>query len=113
MPVTMDIWMATFFYPKLSTEEKRKLLAQNKSYVYLAHKTHELAAKYDMEPLEMQAIIWVGKIRKLKGDNYLSTFDQAIDKNLQKFQIKVEEFQNAKSVFEEIIKMIGSKSLGI
>ena len=113
MPVTMDIWMATFFYPKLSTEEKRKLLAQNKSYVYLAHKTHELAAKYDMEPLEMQAIIWVGKIRKLKGDNYLSTFDQAIDKNLQKFQIKVEEFQNANSVFEEIIKMIGSKSLGI
>ena len=113
MPVTMDIWMATFFYPKLSTEEKRKLLAQNKSYVYLAHKTHELAAKYDMEPLEIQSIIWVGKIRKLKGDNYLSTFDQAIDKNLQKFQIKVEEFQNAKSVFEEIIKMIGSKSLGI
>ena len=55
----------------------------------------------------MQAIIWVGKIRKLKGDGYLSTFDQAIDKNLQKFQIKVEEFQNAKSVFEEIIKMIG------
>jgi hypothetical protein len=113
LPVTMDIWMATFFYPELSTEEKRKLLAKNANYVYLAKLTHELAAKYNMEPLEMQAVIWVGKIRKLKGDNYLSTFDQAIDQNLNKLQIKIEELKNSTKVFEEIIKMIGSKSLGI
>jgi hypothetical protein len=113
LPVTMHIWMATFFYPELSTEEKRKLLAKNANYVYLAKLTHELAAKYNMEPLEMQAVIWVGKIRKLKGDNYLSTFDQAIDQNLNKLQIKIEELKNSTKVFEEIIKMIGSKSLGI
>lgn len=113
LPVTMDIWMATFFYPELSTEEKRKLLAKNANYVYLAKLTHELAAKYNMEPLEMQAIIWVGKIRKLKGDNYLSTFDQAIDKNLSRLEIKIEELKNTSKVFEEIIKLVGSKSLGI
>lgn len=110
MPVTMDIWMATFFYPELSTKEKRKLLAKNANYVYLAKLTHELAAKYNMEPLEMQAIIWVGKIRKVKGDNYLSTFDQAIEHNLNKFQIKIEELKESGKVFEEIISLIGSKA---
>jgi hypothetical protein len=110
MPVTMDIWMATFFYPELSTKEKRKLLAKNANYVYLAKLTHELAAKYNMEPLEMQAIIWVGKIRKVKGDNYLSTFDQAIEHNLNKFQIKIDELKESGKVFEEIINMIGSKA---
>jgi len=110
MPVTMDIWMATFFYPELSTKEKRKLLAKNANYVYLAKLTHELAAKYNMEPLEMQAIIWVGKIRKMKGDNYLSTFDQAIEHNLNKFQIKIDELKESGKVFEEIINLIGSKA---
>jgi hypothetical protein len=111
MPVTMDIWMATFFYPELSTKEKRKLLAKNANYVYLAKLTHELAAKYNMEPLEMQAIIWVGKIRKVKGDNYLSTFDQAIEHNLNKFEIKIDELKESGKVFEEIINLIGSKAL--
>lgn len=110
MPVTMDIWMATFFYPELSTKEKRKLLAKNANYVYLAKLTHELAAKYNMEPLEMQAIIWVGKIRKVKGDNYLSTFDQAIEHNLNKFQIKIDELKESGKVFEEIISLIGNKA---
>ncbi len=110
LPVTMDIWMATFFYPELSTKEKRKLLAKNANYVYMAKKTHELAAKYNMKPLEMQAILWVGKIRKVKGDAYLSTFDQAIEHNLNKFQIKVEELKQSGKVFEQIINIIGSKA---
>jgi hypothetical protein len=110
MPVTMDIWMATFFYPQLDTKQKRKLLAKNANYVYMAKKTHELAQKYNMEPLEMQAILWVGKIRKVKGDNYLSTFDQAIEHNLNKFQIKVDELKESGKVFEEIISLIGSKA---
>lgn len=107
-PVTMDIWMATFFYPELGTKEKRKLLAQNKNYVYLSKQTQDLAKKFNMEPLEMQAILWVGTIRKRKGDNYLSTFDQAIEHNLNKFQIKVDEMKESGKVFEEIVNLIGS-----
>jgi hypothetical protein len=110
MPVTMDIWMATFFYPHLNTEEKRKILAQNKSYQYLSKKTHELAQQFNMEPLEIQAILWVGTIRKKKGDAYLSTFDQAIQHNLDKFKIKVDEMKESEKVFEEIVKLIGSKA---
>lgn len=110
MPVTMDIWMATFFYPNLDTKEKRKLLAKNANYVYMAKKTHELAQKYNMEPLEMQAILWVGKIRKVKGDNYLSTFDQAIEHNINKFNIKIDELKESGKVFEEIVSLIGSKA---
>ena len=110
MPVTMDIWMATFFYPELETKEKRKLLAKNANYVYLAKLTHELASKYNMEPLEMQAIIWVGKIRKVKGDNYLSTFDQAIQHNMDKFNIKIDELKESGKVFEEIVSLIGGKA---
>jgi hypothetical protein len=110
MPVTMDIWMATFFYPQLSTAEKRKILAQNRSYQYLSKKTHELAEKFNMEPLEIQAILWVGTIRKKKGDGYLSTFDQAIQHNLDKFKIKVDELKESGKVFEEIIRLIGSKA---
>lgn len=111
MPVTMDIWMATFFYPNLSTEEKRKILAKNKNYVYLSKQTQDLAAKFNMEPLEMQAILWVGTIRKRKGDAYLSTFDQAIEHNLNKFNIKIEELKESGKVFEEIVTLIGSKAL--
>lgn len=109
-PVTMDIWMATFFYPELGTKEKRKILAQNKNYVYLSKQTQDLARKFNMEPLEMQAILWVGTIRKRKGDNYLSTFDQAIEHNLNKFQIKVDEMKESGKVFEEIVNLIGSKA---
>lgn len=109
-PVTMDIWMATFFYPELGTKEKRKILAQNRNYVYLAKQTQDLAKKFDMEPLEMQAILWVGTIRKRKGDNYLSTFDQAIEHNLNKFEIKVDEMKESGKIFEEIVKLIGSKA---
>lgn len=109
-PVTMDIWMATFFYPELGTKEKRKILAQNKNYVYLSKQTQDLAKKFNMEPLEMQAILWVGTIRKRKGDNYLSTFDQAIEHNLNKFEIKVDEMKESGKVFEEIVKLIGSKA---
>lgn len=109
-PVTMDIWMATFFYPELGTKEKRKILAQNKNYVYLSKQTQDLARKFNMEPLEMQAILWVGTIRKRKGDNYLSTFDQAIEHNLNKFEIKVDEMKESGKVFEEIVNLIGSKA---
>ena len=110
MPVTMDIWMATFFYPNLSTEEKRKVLAKNKNYVYLSKQTQDLAAKFNMEPLEMQAILWVGTIRKRKGDNYLSTFDQAIEHNLNKFKIKIDELKESGKVFEEIVSLVGSRA---
>jgi hypothetical protein len=110
MPVTMDIWMATFFYPHLNTEEKRKILAKNSNYQYLSKKTHDLAEKFGMEPLEIQAILWVGTIRKKKGDAYLSTFDQAIQHNLDKFKIKVDEMKESEKVFEEIVKLIGSKA---
>jgi hypothetical protein len=110
MPVTMDIWMATFFYPHLNTEEKRKILAKNSNYQYLSKKTHDLAEKFGMEPLEIQAILWVGTIRKKKGDAYLSTFDQAIEHNLNKFKIKVDEMKESEKVFEEIVKLIGSKA---
>ena len=110
MPVTMDIWMATFFYPHLTRKEQRKILAKNSNYQYLSKKTHELAQRFNMEPLEIQAILWVGTIRKNKGDNYLSTFDQAIEHNLNKFKIKVDEMKESGKVFEEIIRLIGSKS---
>jgi len=109
-PVTMDIWMATFFYPELGTKEKRKILAQNRNYVYLSKQTQDLASKFNMEPLEMQAILWVGTIRKKKGDNYLSTFDQAIEHNLNKFQIKVDEMKESGKVFEEIVNLVGSRA---
>ena len=85
-------------------------LYKNANYVYLAKLTHELAAKYNMEPLEMQAIIWVGKIRKVKGDNYLSTFDQAIEHNMNKFNIKIDELKESGKVFEEIVSLIGGKA---
>ena len=63
-----------------------------------------------MEPLEMQAILWVGTIRKRKGDSYLSTFDQAIEHNLNKFKIKIDELKESGKVFEEIVNLVGSRA---
>jgi len=84
MPVTIDTWMASFFYPQMGKKEKSKLLSKSKNYAYMAKLTQEQATKFNMKPLELQAIIWVAMIRKAKGENYDVTFDNAIVKNLAK-----------------------------
>lgn len=108
VPVTIDTWMMAFFYPDLSKEQREKILGgKYKQYTYLAKVTQELAGRYGMTPVEMQAAIWVGKIRKEKGDNYITTFESAINTNLKKFDKKIQSFEKMDRVMEAIIHYIG------
>ena len=110
IPVTMDIWMSAFFYPQMNTEERRKALAAKggKNYVYLAKLTQELAPRYGMTPTQFQAAIWVGKIKKDRGDKYVSTFLQAIESNLKRLNVKVEELKNMDNFLSKVIEVIGT-----
>ena len=111
VPVTMDTWMASFFYPQLDKKQKSKLLAKTPNYVYMARLTQEWAGKYGMTPPEFQAAIWVGMIKKAKGENYDNTFLTAIDKNLKKLNIKIEEIKQTENFFKRAIAIVGDKGI--
>lgn len=108
LPVTMDIWMSAFFYPKMSVEERRKALASKKNYVFLARKTQELAPRYGMTPIQFQAAIWVGTIKQTEGEGYSSTFFDAINENLGKLGVKIDELKNMENFLSKVIEIIGT-----
>lgn len=110
-PVTMDTWMATFFYPKYSTKQKRALLSKTPNYVLMAKTTQELAAKYGMKPVEMQAALWVGTLKTEKGENYNTTFDNAIDEILKKLNVKIDEFKKMDNFLSQVIQLIGNAGI--
>jgi len=111
VPVTMDTWMASFFYPQLDKKQKSKILAKTPNYVYMARLTQQWASKYGMTPPEFQAAIWVGMIKKAKGENYDNTFLTAIDKNLKKLNIKIEEIKQTDNFFKRAIAIVGDKGI--
>jgi hypothetical protein len=111
LPVTMDTWMASFFYPQLDKKEKSKLLSKTSNYVYMARMTQELAKRYNMEPIELQAAIWVGKIKETKGENYDTTFLTAIDKNLKKLNVKIDELKKLDNFMEKVVEIVGKAGI--
>lgn len=111
LPVTMDTWMAAFFYPSLGKTQQKSLLAKTPNYVYMAKLTQDIAAKYGMEPVEMQAIIWVGILKKTKGENYNTTFDNAIDKSLTKLDVKIEDLKKMNNFLSKVIELIGNAGI--
>ena len=111
LPVTMDTWMASFFYPQLDKKEKSKLLSKTSNYVYMAKMTQELAKRYNMEPVEFQAAVWVGKIKESKGENYDTTFLTAIDKNLKKLNVKIEELKKLDNFMKGVIEVVGNAGI--
>ena len=108
MPVTIDTWMATFFFPYMDKKEKTKFLSRKSNYAYLAKITTELASKFGMQPHELQAICWVATLRKKKGENYSVDFNQAIKKNLQKMKVSADEIKNISSAFDKVIATVGA-----
>jgi len=111
LPVTMDTWMASFFYPQLDKKEKSKLLSKTSNYVYMAKMTQELAGRYNMEPVEFQAAIWCGIIKDKKGENYDITFLTAIDKNLKKLNVKIEELKKLDNFMQKVVEIIGNSGI--
>ena len=108
MPTTIDTWMASFFYPYLSKKDKSKFLGKSKNYAYMAKLTAEQAAKYNMKPHELQAVIWVAMIRKTKGDNYNVTFANAIQKNLERLKVEKVEIAKISGFLDLVVQRIGS-----
>lgn len=107
LPTTIDTWMAAFFWPHLNKNDQLKAVSKTTNYVYLAKLTQQLAAKFNMQPHEMQAVIWVAMIRKKQGPNYDVTFNTAITKNLKRLKMKAEEIQDISKFFDKVITAIG------
>lgn len=111
IPVTMDTWMAKIYYPNLSTKERRKILSKPAGYALMARKTQELASQYGMEPNEFQAAVWVGILKKEKGEGYNATFENAIDSRLKKLKVKIEELKNMDNFLKTVIQIIGNAGI--
>lgn len=107
LPTTIDTWMAAFFWPHLSKDDQLKAVGKTQNYVYLAKKTQELAARYNMKPHQMQAVIWVAMIRKKQGPNYDVTFNSAIEKNFKRLKLKLDEIKDVDEFFDKVIDAIG------
>lgn len=110
LPVTMDTWMAAFFYPQLTKNERDARLSAKGgiNYVYLAKKTQELAPSNGMTPIQLQAAIWVGIIKKRKGEKYVSTFLQSIEKNLKSIGRQISEFEGVDNFLSKVIEALGT-----
>lgn len=110
LPVTMDTWMAAFFYPQLTKDERDARLSAKGgiNYVYLARKTQELAPSAGMTPIQLQAAIWVGIIKKRKGEKYVSTFLESIEKNLKSIGRQISEFQGVDNFLSKVIEALGT-----
>lgn len=111
IPVTMDTWMASFFYPEMNKEQKSAMLSRTKNYVYIARLTQDWAQKFGMTPPQFQAAIWVGIIKKTKGEAYNNTFLTAIDQNLKRLKIKVDELKNADNFFKQAVAIVGDRGI--
>jgi hypothetical protein len=111
VPVTMDTWMAKIYYPNLSTKERRAILSKPAGYALMARKTQELASQYGMEPNEFQAAVWVGILKKEKGEGYNATFENAIDSRLKKLKVKIEELKNMDNFLKTVIGIIGNAGI--
>jgi hypothetical protein len=77
----------------------------------MARMTQELAKRYNMEPIELQAAIWVGKIKETKGENYDTTFLNAIDKNLKKLNVKIDELKKLDNFMEKVVEIVGKAGI--
>jgi hypothetical protein len=111
VPVTMDTWMAKIYYPNLSTKERRSILSKPAGYALMARKTQELASQYGMEPNEFQAAVWVGILKKEKGEGYNATFENAIESRLKKLKVKIEELKNMDNFLKTVIGIIGDAGI--
>jgi hypothetical protein len=111
LPLTMDTWMASFFYPQLTKKEKNRLLVKTSNYVYMAKLTQEIAGRYGMRPIEMQAALWVGIIKESVGKNYNTTFLTAVDKNSKKLDIKIDELKKLDSFLKQVVEVIGNAGI--
>ena len=111
VPVTMDTWMAQIYYPNLSTKQRRAILSKPAGYALMARKTQELASQYGMKPNEFQAAVWVGILKKEKGEGYNATFENAIDSRLKKLKVKIEELKNVDNFLKEVIQIIGDAGI--
>lgn len=107
LPATIDTWMAAFFWPHLSKKEQLDAIGKSNNYVYTAKLTQQLASRYNMQPLQMQAVIWVAMIRKKQGPNYDVTFNTAIKKNLARLKMKLDELEYMDKLFSKVILAIG------
>ena len=51
------------------------------------------------------------RLKKTKGEAYDNTFLTAIDKNLKRLKIKVDELKNADNFFKQAVAIVGDKGI--
>lgn len=107
-PVTIDTWVASLFYPQLSSDEKSKMLGKRQNYVYLSKHIQKIAKRYNMVPQEMQAVLWVGKMLKT-SPNLVTIMDDVFDNLTEQFNIQIEHMKKTDEYFKQLISEV-SKS---
>ena len=108
-PVTVDSWMIYFFYPdsyKLVNAEKQsfkgKIFSSYKKYTYLGKIVQEHAEKFGLKPYELQSIIWISIMKKLKPNSTANTFGNVLEIKKEKLKKKNRESSDVYKLVEKL-----------
>jgi len=102
--VTIDSWMIRAMYPYLTKAEQNAVISHNAKYLYAQEKIMQFAKEISLEPHQVQASIWVAKLRE--AGKTVESFDVSIDKRIDMLTGSNHElrslYSNLKSVIEGI-----------
>lgn len=113
LPVTIDSWMIYFFYPEIFALEKadkdiakQKIFGGYKKYTYLAKIVQEQAHKFNMEPHQLQALLWISSIRKYRPNASTKDIHSTLEYMLKEFDSEQAELQKMTEFVTKLNKAI-------
>jgi len=100
VPVTIDSWMIYFFYPQIFAMDKKAkdkaksgIFGGYKKYVYLSKIIQEQAAKFNMKPHQLQALLWIASIRKYQPNASSKDIHSTMTFMINEFNTEQKEIQ--------------------
>ena len=108
IPVTIDSWMIYLFYPEVyelenqaKSKRKGEVFSSYYRYTYLAKVVQEQAAKFNMQPHQMQALLWVASIKKYRPNASTKDIHSTI-------RYMIDQFNEDQAEIQRMLKFVNN-----
>lgn len=110
--VTIDSWMVRAIY--ISGKGKNKYLesdvmSSNTKYLHVAKRIMDVSKKVNMEPHQVQAAIWVARIRRTQTDTYVQSFAKAIERRTRSLQYAGDIADDIENNLNNVISIVAKE----